>query len=64
MEEQSRFRVYDSKGNKYEIIEYLGADGTEYRTTDGHAVVRLDRTNFEINKRNPRTNEPKIAVFR
>ena len=50
MKEASRFRVYDSRGNKYEVIEYLGPEGPEYKTSDGYNVVQLDRTNFEIEK--------------
>ena len=63
MKEQSRFRARDTMGNKYEIIEYSGPEGSVYQTPEGHAVVKLDRTNFVIHKRNSRTNEPTIAVY-
>ena len=64
MEEISRFRVRDTMGNKYEIVEYVDGDRTEYRTPDGHKVERLDRANFVIHRRNPRTHEPTIEVYR
>ena len=64
MRELSRFRVRDSMGNTYEIVEYSGADGSGFKTSDGYAVEQLDRTNYVIKKRNPRTNEPQIEVHR
>ena len=64
MKEVSRFRVYASGGNKYEIIEYSGTEGPVYQTPDGYKVVQLDRTNFVIEKRNPQTNEATIDAYR
>jgi hypothetical protein len=64
MKKLNEFTTYDSFGRKYRIVEYETPDGPAYRTPDGYEVIRLDRTNFEIMKRNPKTGEPKIAVYR
>jgi hypothetical protein len=64
MKEISRFRVRDTRGNKYELVEYVEGDRSIFKTADGKPVNRIDRTNFEILTHNPRTNEPRIEVYR
>ena len=64
MKEVQRFTAYDSMGNRYTIVEYQKGSGIAYKSDDGYPVEKLDRTNFVIHKRNPRTREPFISVYR
>ena len=63
------FRVYDSRGRTYTIIEYSrkasgGVEEQIFKTEDGYPVQKLDSMNYEIQKRNPGTNENRIEVHR
>ena len=63
------FQVSDSRGTRYTIIELVETDDkgrvhSIFETADGFPVQKLDRFNFEIQKRNPNTNEDRIEVRR
>ena len=63
------FRVYDSRGRTYTIVEYSrkapgGVEEHIFETEDGFPVQKLDGMNYEIQKRNPSTNENRIEVHR
>ena len=64
MKELKRFTAYDSRGGRYQIVEYQTASGNVYRTEDGYEVEELDRTNLIIHKRNSRTHESFIEAHR
>ena len=73
-----QFKVYDSNGNIYLIIEYKDYEESEcfgpppklvellksYKTPDGNCVNKIDKNNFEILQINPRTGEYGIKVHK
>ena len=73
-----QFKVYDSNGNIYLIIEYKDYEKSEYfgspikfiellenyKTSDGDHVNKIDGNNFEILQMNPKTGEYGIKVHK
>ena len=73
-----QFKVYDSNGNIYLIIEYKDYEKPEYfgspanpiellksyKTSDGDHVNKIDENNFEILQINPKTGENGIKVHK
>jgi len=73
-----QFKVYDSNGNIYLIIEYKDYEKSEYfgsppkfiellesyKTSDGNHVNKIDESNFEILQINSKTGECGIKVHK
>jgi hypothetical protein len=74
----NQFKVYDSNGNIYLIIEYKDYEESEsyksppkliellksYKTSDGYYVNKIDNNNFEILQINLKTGENGIKVHK